>query len=77
MVLLLRICTRLNLFQKQVYTSDAKDQGVCSACSAFSTVAALETCVQRFAFSLLGGRRKSQLIMLLLLLITVSKSLFM
>ena len=71
-MVLLRICTRLNPFQKQVYTSDAKDQGVCSACSAFSTVAALETCVQRFAFSLLDGRRISQLIMLLLL---VSKDL--
>ena len=49
-----RICLRYLSISKrlllvQVYTSDAKDQGICSACSAFSTVAALETCVQRFA----------------------------
>ena len=51
--ILSRIVTKLHssTLSAQVYSSDAKDQGVCSACSAFSTVAALETCVQRFDFN--------------------------
>ena len=51
--ILSRIVTKLHssTLSAQVYSSDAKDQGVCSACSAFSTVAALETCVQRFNFN--------------------------
>ena len=31
----------------QVYSSDTRNQGVCSACSAFAVTAAFETCVQR------------------------------
>ena len=31
----------------EVYTSDVRNQGVCSACSAFAATAAFETCVQR------------------------------
>ena len=30
-----------------VYTTDSRDQGVCSACAAFAVTAAFETCVQR------------------------------
>ena len=31
----------------EVYSSDARNQGVCSACSAFAVTGAFETCVQR------------------------------
>ena len=31
----------------KVYSSDARNQGVCSACSAFAVTAAFETCLQR------------------------------
>ena len=59
--ILSRIVTKLHssTLSAQVYSSDAKDQGVCSACSAFSTVAALETCVQRFDFNFSKGKRST------------------
>lgn len=33
--------------EKNVYTSDSRNQGVCSSCAAFAVTAAFETCVQR------------------------------
>ena len=33
--------------ERTVYTSDSRNQGVCSSCAAFAVTAAFETCVQR------------------------------
>ena len=38
----------------EVYSSDVRNQGVCSACSAFAVTAAFETCAQRTGKSQVG-----------------------
>ena len=38
---------RPEITERTVYTSDSRNQGVCSSCAAFAVTAAFETCVQR------------------------------